>query len=198
MPAPRRRLRLLAVLTALTLLGAACGDDDDSGSDPTIEDTGGDDSAGDDGSTEGVATDDGGESEPVDACSLITTAELEEIVGSPYSEGSPAADADTGSSRCTWTNTDASPVRQITVVVDTTDSIQRGLLGQALGDAEEYYEAQKANLTVDEELDIGDEAFRVGSNVVVLDGDTLYNVLTPDGTEDAVAAVTAVAEAIVD
>ena len=204
MPAPRRRLRLLAALTALTLLGAACSDDDESGDDPTVEDTGGDDTAADDGSTDDTAADDdggddGGESAAVDACSLITTAELEQIIGSPYGEGAPTVQADTGSSQCTWTNTDAPPIKDISVVVDTTDSIEGGILGQAIDTAADYYEVQKNNYAVDEDLDIGDEAFRAGGTVVVLDGDTLYTVLSLTGTDDAaVAAVKAVAEAVAD
>ena len=204
MPASRRHLRLLAAACALSLVGAACGDDDDSAADPTIEDTGGDDGTAEDGATDDVAPDDGGGDggdggEAVDACALITTDELAEIIGSPYDEGEPLQQQDTGTSQCTWGNTDAPPAKTLTITVDTTESLQGGILGQAVDSAEQYYELQKGNATVDEELDLGDDAYRSGSGILILDGDTVYGVLAPGGTSDeAITALKAVAAAIID
>ena len=198
MPA-RRRLALLAVPAALLLLtGAACSDDDSS-DDPTVTDGGTDDgttSTTEAGADEG---DDDGEASAADPCALVTAADLEEAFGSPWDDGESVHQEETGGEQCTWTNLDAPPVKTFSAVVYTDDSIEGTPIGQGAGDVAGLYELNKGAVTVDEDLDIGDEAFRAGTNVWVLDGDTLYNFSTFLGdSETAISGLVSLAEQAVD
>lgn len=200
MPA-RRRLRLLACLAAVVLLvGAACSDDDSSSDDPTVQDGGATDgNAADDGATDDGQATDGGEQTSDDPCSLLTPADLEEALTSPWDDGEATDQAQTGGSQCTWTNSDAPPVKTFSVVVYTTDSLQGTPIAQAAPDAAAYYQLNKDAIPVDEDLDIGDEAFRSGTTVWVLDGDTLYSFSTFLGDSgEATAGLVALAEKAVD
>ncbi len=193
MPAPfRRHLRLLAVLSALTLVGAGCGDDDD-GDDPTIEGTSGDAAATDAAATDGG--DDGGEAAAGDPCSLLTPADLEAAIGSPYDAGEATHQDQTGGDQCVWSNTDAPPVKIFSVVVYTTDGLEGTPIGQAAEDAAAFYEINKAAVTPDEELNLGDDSFRAATELWVLDGDTAYTFSTFTGTsKKAIAAMKTLAE----
>jgi hypothetical protein len=197
MPA-RRRLALLAVPAALLLLtGAACSDDDSS-DDPTVTDGGTDDGAT---STTAASTDEGddGEASAADPCALVTAADLEEAFGSPWDDGEAVHQEQTGGDQCTWTNLDAPPVKTFSAVVYTDESLEGTPVGQGAGDVAGLYELNKGAVTVDEDLDIGDEAFRAGTNVWVLDGDTLYNFSTFLGdSETAISGLVSLAEQAVD
>ncbi|HJR25996.1 MAG TPA: DUF3558 family protein [Acidimicrobiales bacterium] len=204
MPASRRHLRLLAALFAVGLFATACSDDD-STDDPTIQD-GGDDGgqAAADGPADEGATDDGEDGggdggDAGDPCSLITQAQLQEAFGSPWDEGEATEQAETGGDQCTWTNTDAPPVKTFSVVVYTNDGLEGTPVGQGAGDVAGLFELNKGAVTVDEELEIGDDAFRAATNVWVLDGDTLYNFSTFLGdSEEATAGLVDLAEQTVD
>lgn len=188
MPTPRHRRRLGALLAVAALVAAgACsgGDDDDAGPDPTTEDGGG---AG------GTGGGDGGGGDGVDPCALLTPAELEAAFGSPFDAGQAAFDDTTNGSQCTWSNTDAPPVKVFSVVVYTDDGLQEAF-GQS---AEAFFDLNKDQLTVEEELDLGDEAFRSEGGIWARDGDELYYVASTGTSAEAVAGTTALARKAVD
>ncbi len=203
MPARPRHLRLLAAAGALSFLAAACGDDDDSGDDPTIE-APEDDGATDEGATDEAtdeAADDGGggESTGGDICSVLSGAELQAAAGSVFDAGEATRQDENGGDQCVWANTDAPPVKVITLVRYTTEGLADSPTGQAAEDAAAFYELNRDAVTPDAELELGDEAFRSGTGIWLLDGDTLYYLSTTAGdSPDALAALETLASALVD
>jgi hypothetical protein len=196
MPAPRRRLALLAAPAAVLLLAGAACSDDDSSDDPTVTDGG---SADGTTTTTKATTDEGDEGQGNDVCSVISAADLEEIVGSPYDAGTATFQAETGSDQCTYTNADAPPVKEVVVVRYSSAGLAGSPTGATADTAAEYYELTTAPLVADESLDIGDEAIRVGATVYVLDGQLMFTVTSPTGTTDvSAAAIVSVAEKVVE
>ena len=113
MPAPRRLLRLFALLFAFALLGAACGDDD-SADEPTVQD--------DDGDT--GATDEGSGDVP-DPCTFLTLEDLETLFGSPFDEGEFTDNTDSiGGTQCTWSGVEGITAKVVSIAVSTDAAVE--------------------------------------------------------------------------
>jgi hypothetical protein len=196
MPAPHRLLRLLALLFAVTLLGAACGDDDDSADDPTVQDDGGEDGASD------AAADDGGEDEVdssiPDPCTFLTLEDLETLFGSPFEAGTPTDSTEGfGQRQCTWGGVEGITAKVVSISVGTEDA---QLEVFPIGGAELFEQTRSAFAdSIDEEdAGLGDDSFRAGSSIYVLDGDTTYTFMVTGSSDEALAGLKAMAEKVVD
>lgn len=174
-PSPRRCAA--GVLVALSLLlGAACGDDNDTRDDEIETTTPATDAPGQTGGEAPIVengadlepdpddTDGGGESgDGIDGesddeliaaiCGYFNPGGLAEIVGEPV--GEPR-------------------LRGATCSVRAVDSVSTARVSVEVEHEPEAYERQLDRLPLDEELDdIGEEAFRSGTTVVVRSGDTV-------------------------
>lgn len=154
---PNRLLRLAAAVALVGVLASCSDDKDDKGASSTTSTTttaGGGDT---------TTTVDGGSPQVPDPCSVLTAAELEDAFASPFDAGSEG-DSDVSSRQCVWNNTDAPPVRTLSLTI---------LVGPG---APAQFAASKAAVTVDEQLPVGDDAYRAGTTVAVLDGTTAYQL----------------------
>jgi len=156
-------MRFLAGLSASLLLVAlavtGCGDD---GSDDESKDTS---SASSGDQAEGVT---------VDACALLTPADVETAFGSPFDDGE-LSHQETGADQCVWKSTDASEEMTFSVAVVRQDGLDSSLesSGQTVA---ELFEQTKAAYPNAEALNLGDEAYAAVSEVQVLDSDTWYSL----------------------
>jgi len=190
---PTKLLRLVAVLGALTLAAAACGDDDDTADDPTIEaEDGVTDESGDDGAEDDA--DDGGAASGTDPCTFLTAADLGSTFGRTWDDGTRSEVAFEGQ-QCTWGTSDGElPVMSFYAAVYDGDAVEEATTRSA----EEFFQLTRDTATVDEELDFGDESFRAASIVWVLDGDTIYSFSTVLGdSAEAIAGLLALTEQVV-
>jgi hypothetical protein len=204
MPGSRRPLRLLAALAALLLLSAACSDDDDAATDdPTISDDREDGTASGDADADDADEEDAGEDTGDDAdgdegfgdvpdpCDHLTPADLQALFGSPFDAGTRTDNLETtGTLQCTWANTDAPPVKVISIAV-ASDEAQRAAFGRG---AEELFELTRQvfedSASIEEpDLGFGDESYRTGSTAYVLDGDLSYTFIVTGTSEEAIAGL---------
>jgi hypothetical protein len=174
-----------AVLAALLVLAAACGGDDSS-SGPTSTAARATSSTS---ARSGSAATSGGP----DACDLLTPAQLEAALHRPFGEGAPAAAPAYGSG-CTWGTSSGDPALYLSLVVATDDQ-----LDAALGrPARQLFEQTRDAAAVDEQLDLGDAAYRSGPQVVVLDGGVLLSLAVTDPSPASLAGMEALAGDAVD
>lgn len=207
-------LRILAVLGAVTL-AAACGDDD-SGDDPTIEiEDGAGDTTGDDGGDDGASgdespsgDDDGGDGDGGGAasgdlpnpCDLVTEADLQTYFGSPFDEGEFTDSSEqAGIVQCTWSNTDAPPVKVVSIAVSTEDSLQEAF-GRGAKEIHDLtrQQAEESNSISEADLSLGDDSYRTTSGIFVLDGDTSYTITSTGTSDEAIAGLKQMATKVVD
>ena len=103
----------------------------------------------------------------------------------------------TGGDQCVWGNLDAPPVKTFSMTIYREGSLnpdweENGITVQGL------FADTKTYATVDEEIELGDEAYRAGTTIAVLDGGTSYSFDTFLGTSDeALAGLRKLAEQVV-
>lgn len=179
----------VALVVALALAG--CGGDDGSDGDS------GSDDAPNASSTEGSdEEDDSGDDGPLDVCALVSAEDLQELFGSPFDPGELVHHDQTGGDQCTWSNTDAPPVKVISLTV-----LREGHLSEMFTandySLEDLFEETKGYATDVEELDLGDQAYRAGSQVSVLDGDAMYDFSVTGTSPEAIAGLKRFAELVI-
>lgn len=174
-------------LLTLTLALAGCGGDSDDDSGGSGEDPGG--------TTQGGGGGDDGPAE-VDVCSLVTTADLEELFGSPFDQGEPTHHEQTGGDQCVWSNSDAPPVKVVSITL-----LREGHLSDAFADngvtVQSLYEDTKGYSAEAEPVDLGDDAYLAGSLLEVLDGDNYYSFSVTGTSDEAIEGMKALAEKVV-
>lgn len=183
---------VVVVLSAVLALTGCGGDDDGGGS-------GGSGGAGDSGSSDSGDSGDAdgsGSDEAFDTCSLLETEDLEAAFGGPWEPGELTHLEETGADQCIWGNADPPPIKQFSIVV-----YRDGHLSQMFQDGgvtlESLYEDTKELMPDVEELDLGDDSYRSGSTIYVLDGDTSYEFSTVLGTSpEALAGLQQLAERV--
>jgi hypothetical protein len=220
------RTTALAATAAVLLALAACGGDDSSGDDTTpatsattaesAETTEPDADATTEAPADTTASDDTeapGDTEApddtetpddtdapegaLDVCALLTPADLEAAFGGVWEAGSLTHQEQTGADQCVWGNVDVPPVKTFSIVI-----YREGHLNPAWEDngltVASLFEQTKEVYEVEEELELGDEAYRAGSTIAVLDGDVSYSFDTFLGTSDeALAGLRKLAEQVV-
>ncbi len=185
----------LVLAVALTGCG---GDDSDGGSDDTSSS---DSSAGDssDEESEGSGGDDSGDDSGdgvLDVCGMVSTADLEGIFASPFDEGEFTHQEQTGGDQCVWSNSDAPPVKIISISV-----LRDGHMSEAFESGgvtvESLFEDTKGYMTDPEDLDLGDSSYLSGSQISVLDGDSLYDFSVSGTSAEAIEGLRTLAEQVV-
>lgn len=177
-------------LLLLTVALSGCGSDD------ADEPKGG--SSGASSTDSGDSGDSGDSSGPLDACALLTPADLQEAFGSPFDKGSLTHQDQTGGDQCVWTNTDVPPVKTFSVTV-MREGHQEGAIKSSGLSIKDLYDQTKAIYPDAEDQDLGDDAFLAKTELGVLDGDTFYTFSTFMGTSDeAIAGLKALAAQVVD
>src|SRR5262245_14055910 len=199
-----RRWLALGAVGAATIVFAACNDD----AAVTVSTSIGPDTtpaastpaAGGAGTTAVPATDGTGSTavgdpvkgNPVDPCSLLTSAEVSSALGVPVNDPVPGPQGNLpnplGQRTCTW-STSESPPRSLAVSVVTTQSASLG--GASGGDytARKLFDDTKPLAEgVEPITGLGDDAFFgavAGMQVSVVKGDVYLSVTVPFGTSDA-------------
>jgi hypothetical protein len=144
--------------------------------------------------TKAAATDSPAASGDVsDPCTLLTLDDLEGAFGSRFGPGEFSHQEEVGTYRCMWGGAEGMTVRVFGIAVTVEDE-----LPTAFDDVADYFEQTKTFADVDEELELGDDAYRAGSSLVVLDGDLSYEFSTFTGTsDDAIAGLRTLAEQVI-
>lgn len=177
----------LLVLT-FALTGCGSDDSDKKSNDATAQSS----------DSESEKDSDSSSSEPLDACGLLTPADLEKAFGAAFDVGEPTHQEQTGGDQCVWTDADdAPPVKTFSITV-----YREGALGGALEasgiSVEELHEQNKEAFAPVEEIDLGDDAYLAKTELAVLDGDTLYSFSTFLGTSaEAIAGMKTLATQVV-
>jgi hypothetical protein len=146
-------MRILTGLLVLALAVTGCGSDDPEPQGATYGDK-----------AEGVK---------VDACKLLTPADLEAAFGSPFGDGE-LSHKESGADQCAWTSTDAAQAKTFSIAVLREDGLDEThkSAGQSLADV---FKQTKAAYPNAEPVNLGDEAYAAVSEVQVLDADTWYS-----------------------
>jgi hypothetical protein len=160
---------------------------------------GGDDSEGDAGpdETSDAPSPDSEEPTELDVCGLLSAADLKAALSSPFDDGDPTHQEETGADQCVWSNTDAPPVKVFSVTV-----LREGHLSEAFEEGgvtvASLHEDTKAAMSDVEELDLGDDSYLSGTTLVVLDGDAEYTFTTVFGdSSEAIAGLKRLAKRVV-
>lgn len=119
-------------------------------------------------------SDDPAEGATVDACTLVTSADLEETFDSSFDGGELTHHAETGADQCLWTTTDTASPETFAVTVLREDGLDGTLETSGMSLAELFEQAKSAYPNA-EAVDLGDAAYAAVSEVQVLDGDTWYS-----------------------
>ena len=180
---------LSGLLLALGLALTGCGGDDPDDTNAS------DDGSSQDDSSEGDEPD-ADDAEEVDVCALVSTADLESLFGSPFDEGEATHHEQTGGDQCVWSNTDAPPVKVISIALQRDGHFPEGFGG---GDytVQQLHEETKEYATDIEELDLGDDAYLSGSQVAVLDGDSSWSISVTGTSPEAIEGLKKLAEQVV-
>ena len=132
-----------------------------------------------------------------DVCALATPADLESLFGSPFDSGSATHDGETtGSDQCVWSNTDAPPVKIVSVSVLRQDHLgdnfqEAGVeLSDLFDDTKEFADAP-------EDLELGEKSYISGSGVEVFADDTIYSISITGTSDEAIAGLRSFAELVV-
>ena len=173
----------------LALTGCSGDDPDDNASDGSSQD---DSSEGDD----QPDADDADDAEEVDVCAVVSAADLESLFGSPFDEGEATHHEQTGGDQCVWSNTDAPPVKVVSVALQRDGHFPEGFGG---GDytVKQLHEETKEYATDVEELDLGDDAYLSGSQIAVLDGDSSWTISITGTSPEAIDGLKQLAEQVV-
>lgn len=127
--------------------------------------------------------DDAGEddADEVDVCALLSAADLQKAFGSPFDDGELTHQEQTGGDQCVWANTDAPPVKVFSVTLLRDGHFPEGFGG---GDytVAQLHEDTKAFYTDTEPVDLGDDAYLAGTELIVLDGSEYWTFSTTTGT----------------
>jgi hypothetical protein len=178
----RRAVRTRAVLLALILVAVGCGGDDPGPRPSTTTST----------TTAGPGTAARKVGGP-QACDLRTPADLQSALHRPFGAGGPAASPAYGTG-CTWGTTAGDPPIYVSAAVATDEQLQVAL-GRV---ARELYEQTRKGVEVDENLPLGDSAYRAGPQVVVLAHGVLLSLAVTDTSAPSIAAIRTLAAAAVD
>jgi hypothetical protein len=127
------------------------------------------------------------------ACDLLTTAQLQSALHRDFSVGSSVASPSYGTG-CTWGTTAGEPPVFVSIVVATDEQLQVAL-GRV---AKALYEQTRDGAQVDENLPLGDSAYRAGPQVVVLDHGVLLSLAVTDTAPASVAGIRTLAAAAVE
>ncbi len=195
MPASLARLlKLLAVACSLTLLTAACGDDDDSGDAST--EASDDAESGDESDSEDEA-DEGDDGDVPDPCELVTIADLETFFDVTFDEGT-GTPLEAGTRQCTWGVADGMTAKVVSLAIGTDASMQDAF---NLSAAELFEQtrtfSEDSESIVEEDLGLGDESYSTTGGIYVLDGDTTYSFFSTGSSDEADAGLRAMAEHVV-
>lgn len=125
---------------------------------------------------------DRGEGATVDACELLTPADLEAKLGSPFDDGELIHQEETGADHCVWTSTDAAAAETFSVIVLRQDGLGGELKTSGMSLAQ-LFEQTKLAYPDAEPLNLGDEAYIAVREVQVLADETWYS-FTFYGTGD--------------
>lgn len=169
-----------APLLVLALALAGCGGDDSDDDDSTADDAPSSQAPDDETDEPDVEEPEDEGPDQVDACALISPADLEAAFGSPFDEGEFTHQEQTGGDQCVWTNTDVPPVKVFSITV-----LREGHLSDAFEDSgvsvPKLHEDTKALSPEAEDVDLGDDAYIFGTTLNVLAGDTSYSFTTSNG-----------------
>jgi hypothetical protein len=183
---------LAGVLGVLVLAVSACGGDSGASADASQNPT-----------SEGPATEPGSPSAsgaatssgPLDVCSLLTPDDLQQAFGSSFGAGERSHQDQTGADQCVWSSTSGPPVRTFSITVLRQGSIAGALEDSGMG-VKELHASARAAMGPVEQVDLGEDAYRSGGTLAVLDGDSEYTFSDSAGS-DAVAGIEAVAREVV-
>jgi hypothetical protein len=137
-----------------------------------------------------------GDGDVYDVCGLVTPADLEGFFGSPFDPGSATHQEQTGGDQCVWTNTDAPPVKVVSVTVLRQDHLS-GAFESAGIELPQLFADTKAYATDPQPLDLGEESYISGSQIEVLAGDAIYSISITGTSEEAIAGLRAFAELVI-
>ncbi len=196
-----RSMRLTAVFSGLFLTFAlaltGCGGDDsdgDSGSDDTDSSASAD--PGDSPDDESEDSGDGSDDDVLDVCGMVSTADLEELFASPFDEGEFTHQEQTGGDQCVWSNSDAPPVKIISISVLRQDHLSEAFESGGVT-VQSLFEDTKGYMTDVEELDLGDSSYLSGSQISVLDADSLTDISVSGTSPEAIAGLRSLAEQVI-
>jgi hypothetical protein len=130
-----------------------------------------------------------------DVCGLATQADLEGIFGSPFEPGSATHHEQTGGDQCVWGNTDAPPVKVISVTVLRQDHLSENF-AQADIQLSELFDETKGYATEPEDLEYGEKSYRSGSGIEVFADGTIYSISVSGESEEAIAGLRAFTELV--
>lgn len=176
-----------ATLAVAALLLSGCGSDDDKSAD----------GAPSSGPAAEESNSSGAAAGPLDACTLLTPADLKQAFGSPFNEGDLTHQDQTGGDQCVWTNEDAPPVKTFSITVLRQGSLEGAIKSSGLS-VSELHAQTKAVYPDAVPIDLGDDAYLAETELAVLKGDTLYTFSTFLGTSDtAISGLKALAAQVV-
>jgi hypothetical protein len=132
----------------------------------------------------------------VDACKLLTPADLKEKFGSPFGGGELTHQEDSGADQCVWTSADDSPAKTFSATVLRQDGLDDAFGAGGLAIAQ-LFEQTKAAYPNAEAVDLGDEAYVAVTEVQVLDGGTWYSFSIHGAGDGAVEGVKELAAQVV-
>jgi hypothetical protein len=132
----------------------------------------------------------------VDACKLLTPADLKAKFGSPFDDGELTHQEDSGADLCVWTSTDGSPAKTFSTTVLRQKGVDEAFGTSGLTVAQ-LFEQGKAAYPNAKPVHLGDEAYVAVTEVQVLDGGTWYSFSVHGADEGAVEGVKELAAQVV-
>lgn len=110
----------------------------------------------------------------VDACALLTPADLETTFGGPFDDGELTHQEETGADQCHWTSADGPEEMTFSIAVVSRAGLGGDLESSGMTVAELFEQAKTAypNAVA---MDLGDQSYAAVSEVQVLDGDRWYS-----------------------
>ncbi|TCO59611.1 hypothetical protein [Actinocrispum wychmicini] len=109
--------------------------------------------------------------EGVGACKLLTPSDLEATFDSPFRDGKPTHQDDTGADQCVWTSSGGT----FSITVLSQDRLAGAFKSNGMKVADLFEQAKLAYPNA-KAIDLGDKAFASVSEVQVLDRDTWYSL----------------------
>ena len=133
-----------------------------------------------------------GDDGPVDVCALLPSAEVSAAFGVEFDQGTPTHHENIGGDQCIWNGLDAMAIDMVSLTVQRNQDVPAEMRENGIDATTMFHETRR--MTTDAvDLPLGDEAYSTASTVHVLDGETVYDLMTVEDSPGAIAALQALA-----